>query len=79
MKYTFTRVQNMMYEEEFALMYGDDVIIQGDNYHDKIYEKIDGFIEGVEYLGNEVELFGIEIDNETNPSLFDELDFYDGE
>ena len=41
MKYTFTRVINTMYEEECALLYGDDFIMQGDSYHDKIYEKID--------------------------------------
>ncbi len=38
---------------------GKEIILQGDYYHDKIAEKIEGFIEGCFYAGMEVEV-GIE-------------------
>lgn len=38
------------------------VVLEGDYYHDKINEKIDGFVAGLNYLGYSSEI--IEVDYE---------------
>ena len=78
MKYELTEVRNMMYEE-VALMNGDDVLLNGDECHNDIFARIEGFIKGLEYCGNTVVVKVVKIDNKTNLSLFDKLEFYDGE
>lgn len=45
------KLTNGAFEEEMAL-YNEttnEVILTGDDYHDKIYEKIEGFLEGLSY------------------------------
>ncbi len=36
-----------------------NVVLEGDYYHDKIEEKIDGFVEGLVYVGYEVDIVDI--------------------
>lgn len=37
----------------------DNAVLEGDYYHDKIEEKIDGFVEGLVYAGYEVDIIEI--------------------
>jgi hypothetical protein len=67
---------NAEYEEEKALydLDGEYIIKKGDYYHDKIDEWIDGFIQGLDYANEEVDLETKEINK--NDAMFFELDFY---
>lgn len=53
----FKKYINGTYEDEIALVeiteVREKVIMYGDYYHDKIYEKIEGFFRGLEYCGVE--------------------------
>ena len=55
-KIKFIKFINGTLENEAALYNVDnnEIVIKGDDYHDKIYETIDGIIQGIEYIGIEV-------------------------
>ncbi len=55
-KIKFIKFINGTLEDEAALynVGNNEIVIKGDDYHDKIYEKIDGIIQGIEYVGIEV-------------------------
>ena len=78
-KIKFIKFINGTFEDEMALynVSNNEIVIKGDDYHDKIYEKIDGIIQGIEYVGIEVavERKIIYPDNE----MFNVLDFYEEE
>ena len=76
-KIKFIKFINGTLEDEAALYDVDnnEIVIKGDDYHDKIYEKIDGIIQGIEYVDIEVTVEEkiIYPDNE----MFNVLDFYE--
>ena len=76
-KIKFIKFINGTLEDEAALydVNNNEIVIKGDDYHDKIYEKIDGIIQGIEYVGIEVAVEEkiIYPDNE----MFNVLDFYE--
>ena len=76
-KIKFIKFINGTLEDEVSLynVGNNEIVIKGDDYHDKIYEKIDGIIQGIEYVGIEVAVEGeiIYPDNE----MFNVLDFYE--
>ena len=76
-KIKFIRFVNGTFEDEVALydVGNNEIVIKGDDYHDKIYEKIDGIIQGIEYVDIEVTVEEkiIYPDNE----MFNVLDFYE--
>ena len=78
-KINFIKFINGTLEDEAALydVNNNEIVIKGDDYHDKIYEKIDGIIQGIEYVGIEVAVEEkiIYSDNE----MFNVLDFYEEE
>ena len=78
-KIKFIKFINGTLEDEAALYNVDnnEIVMKGDYYHDKIYEKIDGIIQGIEYIGMEVVVKEkiIYPDNE----MFNVLDFYEEE
>ena len=78
-KIKFIKFINGTLEDEAALydVNNNEIVIKGDDYHDKIYEKIDGIIQGIEYVGIEVAVEEkiIYSDNE----MFNVLDFYEEE
>lgn|GEM_PF-2409617 len=67
---------NGTFEEEKALINkeNDEILCKGDYYHDKIDEKIEGFIKGLNYCGYEV-IVNEETINPDN-ELFDSLEFW---
>lgn len=68
---------NDTFEEEKALvdLNSKSVLLRGDYYHDKIDEKIEGFLLGLDYCKIEYEL--LEDQNITpNMEIFQECDFY---
>lgn len=73
------RYYNDDFEEEEAL-YNEDaggVILMGDYYHDKISEKIDGFIEGIEFAKMDFELLEPKhINSKDHTELFEYIGFY---
>ncbi len=75
-KIKFIKFINGTLEDEAALynVGNNEIVIKGDDYHDKIYEKIDGIIQGIEYVDIEVTVKEkiIYPDNE----MFNVLDFY---
>ena len=75
-KIKFIKFINGTLEDEAALynVGNNEIVIKGDDYHDKIYEKIDGIIQGIEYVDIEVTVEEkiIYPDNE----MFNVLDFY---
>ena len=76
-KIKFIKFINGTLENEAALydVNNNEIVIKGDDYHDKIYEKIDGIIQGIEYVDIEVTVEEkiIYPDNE----MFNVLDFYE--
>lgn len=69
---------NGTFEEEMALVINDEVVAHGDYYHDKIYDFIQGFIEGIEYITKSI----VGIERETikpDHPMFDRCDFYEEE
>lgn len=49
-------------EDEIFVMLKDTkgkTVLKGDYYHDKIEDKIDGFVEGLAYVGYEVDIINI--------------------
>ena len=78
-KIKFIKFINGTLEDEASLynVGNNEIVIKGDDYHDKIYEKIDGIIKGIEYVGREVavERKMIYPGNE----MFNVLDFYEEE
>lgn len=60
-----------------ALVNGEtnEVIMQGDYYHDKISERINGFLTGVEYASRKP-VWVDETEITKDHKLFEELDFY---
>lgn len=70
---------NSTFEEEKALYRPEfgTVLVKGDYYHDKIDEKIEGFIAGIEYMDDKVELEVIGVG--TNDPLFNRIGFYNNE
>ena len=78
-KINFIKFINGTLEDEAALydVNNNEIVIKGDDYHDKIYEKIDGIIQGIKYVGIEVAVEEkiIYPDNE----MFNVLDFYEEE
>lgn len=79
-KRKFIIYTNSTFEEEKALVERKEngekhiVVMKGDYYHDKIDEKINGFLLGLQYSNIEYELKEIEVF--PNLKLFEELDFY---
>lgn len=63
-------------EEALVDITTDHVILNGDYYHNKISDRIEGFIEGLKYVGVDVDVQIREIN--PNHSWFQMLDFYDG-
>ena len=57
-KKNFLTIINLHFEEEAMLIDLDTnkVVMQGDSYHNKILDKIDGFVKGLEYAGYEVNI-----------------------
>lgn len=78
-KIKFIKFINGTLEDEAALYDVDnnEIVIKGDYYHNRIYDKIDGIIQGIEYVGIEVAVEEkiIYPDNE----MFNVLDFYEEE
>ena len=70
---------NDNYEEEKALYDLDrkKVIIKGDYYHDKIDYLISGYLMGKDISKDNVK--DIYVNDNHDPKLFKELEFYDGE
>lgn len=69
---------NSTYEDERALYDKDkDMLImeKGDTYHDKICEKIEGFIYALDYLGIEYKLDDTWVEVTPNEDLFETLGF----
>ena len=76
-KIKFIRFINGAFENETALynVGNNEIVIKGDDYHDKIYEKIDGIIQGIEYVGIEV---AVEVKIiYPNNEMFNVLGFYE--
>jgi uncharacterized protein YgfB (UPF0149 family) len=71
---TLTIYTNAHYEDERALCNGEEIIMKGDAYHDKIIQWIDGFLEGLGYADIEFELEEEIIDS--THEMYVELDFY---
>jgi len=71
---TLTIYTNAHYEDEKALCDGDEIIIKGDTYHDKIVQWIDGFLKGLGYADAEFKVEE-EIINSTH-TMYETLDFY---
>ncbi len=78
-KIKFIKFINGTLEDETALynVGNNEIVIKGDYYHDNIYAKTDGIIQGIEYVGIEVSVEEkiIYPDNE----MFNVLDFYEEE
>lgn len=57
-KKNFLTIINIHFEDEALLIDLDTnkVVMQGDCYHNKILDKIDGFVKGLEYAGYEVNI-----------------------
>lgn len=57
-KKNFLTIINIHFEDEALLIDLDTnkVVMQGDYYHNKILDKIDGFVKGLEYAGYEVNI-----------------------
>ena len=57
-KKNFLTIINIHFEDEALLVDLDTnkVVMQGDYYHDKIIDRINGFVEGLEYAGYEVNI-----------------------
>ena len=51
-----------------------EIILHGDYYHDKIYEKIEGFLEGLSYCGVKYTMKESEVIYESD-ELFSKLKF----
>ena len=76
-KIKFIKFINGTLEDEAALysVSNNEIVIKGDGYHDKIYEKIDGIIQGIEYVGIEV---AVEVKIiYPNNEMFNVLGFYE--
>ena len=74
------KYENVSWDEgEYALIEKDTnkILLKGDYYHDKIYEKIEGFLEGLDYCGVEykLEFLGLSSDDE----MFKTIGFYSEE
>lgn len=72
------QINNGVWEEESALINADtkEIIVKGDDCHDKINEYINGFLFGLQYLNTDFELLdnlNVLPDNE----LFEFCGFYD--
>lgn len=65
---------NSTFTEEQALSVDGAVVLQGDYYHDKITDKINGFIACLNYLEKPYTLSGTYL-NPTN-DLFTQIEFY---
>lgn len=54
----FLTIINLNFEEEAMLIDLDTnkLVMQGDYYHNKILDKIDGFVKGLEYAGYKVNI-----------------------
>lgn len=68
---------NADFDEEAALFNEDakDVILSGDYYHEKITDKIQGFISALDYLHIDYNLLESEYINHDN-EMFDLFEFY---
>lgn len=74
------RIINATYDEEMALINADTLeeMLKGDEYHNDICAKIEGFFEGLDFAKVDYEDLGDKSIN-TDDELFEILDFYNGE
>lgn len=72
----FITLRNECYEDEAALYSKtyDKIILRGDYYHDKIEEKIEGFLLGLQYAGFDVISTSEQINESSD--LFKRCNFY---
>ena len=52
-----------------------EVLVKGDYYHDKIFEKIEGFLEGLDYARVEYDFDDCNICIDHNDELYDTMGF----
>ena len=73
------KLRNGTYEDQMALfnISTNEVVVTGDSYHDKIYERIEGFLEGLTYAKFDYELEGEDEEIYPKDELFNKCDFTD--
>lgn len=60
-KIHFLKSEELIDDEVYVMLKDTKgkTVLTGDYYHDKIEEKIDGFVEGIAYMGYEVDIINI--------------------
>jgi hypothetical protein len=77
-KYDFVQINNEAYGEEAHLYLYDNntltLVLEGDAYHDKIADRISGFLEGIKYTGNTYTLKDIDIEEDDSLNMLSSVE-----